>query len=63
MIELTIENIEEAIEKYFSENPTNFIEPLGNGLYRVGGNMICGENMLERLQEEIIKKNKEVRQN
>lgn len=55
MIELTIENIEEAIEEYFSENPINFIEPLGNGLYRVGGNMICGENMLEKLQEEIIK--------
>lgn len=55
MIELTIENIEEAIEKYFSENPKNFIEPLGNGLYRVGGNMICGESMLEKLKEEIIK--------
>lgn len=55
MIELTIENIEEAIEKYFSKNPINFIEPLGNGLYRVGGNMICGESMLEKLKEEIIK--------
>lgn len=55
MVELTIKNIEEAIKKYFSENPINFIEPLGNGIYRVGENMICGESMLEKLQEEIIK--------
>lgn len=55
MIELTLQNIEKAIEEYFNTNPKNFIKPLGNGLYKVGDNMICGETMLDELYEEIIK--------
>lgn len=54
MIELTLQNIEKAIEEYFNTNP-KFIEPLGNGLYKVGNNMICGENMLDELYKEILK--------
>ena len=54
MIELTLQNIEKAIEEYCNTNP-KFIKPLGNGLYKVGNNMICGESMLDELYKEIIK--------
>lgn len=55
MIELTLQNIEKAIEEYFNTNPKNFIKPLDNGLYKVGDNMICGESMLDELYKEILK--------
>lgn len=32
MVELTLQNIEKAVEEYFNTNP-KFIKPLGNGLY------------------------------
>ena len=54
MIELTLQNIEKAIEEYFNANP-KFIKPLGNGLYKVGDNTICGENMIDELFKEILK--------
>lgn len=54
MVELTLENIEEAVEEYFNSNPKGFIKDLGNGLYKVGNNTICGENMLNQLKEKIL---------
>lgn len=54
MIELTLQNIKKAIEEYVIISK-DFIKPLGNGLYKVGDNMICGENTLDELFKEIIK--------
>lgn len=55
MIELTLQNIEDVVEEYFNSNPKGFIKPLGNGLYQVGSNMVCGESMLDELYQEILK--------
>ena len=54
MIELTLQNIKKAVEECLYIN-SNFIKPLGNGLYKVGDNMVCGEAMLDELYKEILK--------
>lgn len=54
MIELTLQNIKDAIKEYIIISK-DFIKPLGNGLYKVGNNMICGESMLDEIYKEILK--------
>ena len=55
MTELTLQNIEKCIKEEHIIISKDFIKPLGNGLYKVGDNMICGENMLDELYKEILK--------
>ena len=53
MIELTLNDIEKVIEEYELSHPKGKITYLGNGLYKVGLNIICGEEFIEELQNNI----------
>ena len=56
---LTLDNIEKVIKEYESSHPEGTITKLDNGLYKIGYNLICGEDFLEEINKimlETIKK-------
>ena len=63
MNELTLDDIEKVIKEYENSHPEGKITYLGNGLYKVGFNLICGKKFIEELQNNINEEIKEVRRN
>lgn len=58
MNKITLDDIEKVIKEYELSHPEGRITYLGNGLYKVGLNIICDEKFIEELQNSI---NEEVR--
>lgn len=59
MGKLTLNDIEKVIKEYEDSHPEGTITHLGDGLYKVGCNIICGEKFIEEINKimlETIKK-------